>query len=674
MRTSPSRRVASVLSLLAAACCVSATTAAAERRGPDDGQSLKQMSLEDLGRIEVTSVSKDAESVRRTPAAIYVITQDDIRRSGATSLPEVLRLAPGLDVARIDTTHWSVGVRGFGDQFSKSVLVLVDGRSVYTPLFAGVFWASQALPLDEIERIEIIRGPGGTIWGANAVNGVINVVTKAASDTQGARASLTAGSVDRGVGTFRYGGRAGTVDYRLYGAGLRADPQAHSDQQRFDTWRVGQAGGRADWANARSALTITGDLYNVRVGQSVGLGVYDPPAQVVHYEPLETSGGNLLARWRRTFGGASHLQIQAYFDRTRLAGPQIGETRNTFDLDAVHHLTVGSRHAVTWGAGARVSPSTVTRVIDTLDVTPHDQTARIVSVFAQDEIAIAADRLTATVGTKLERYTYTGVEVQPSVRLLWTPGIRHSLWTSLARAVRTPSRLERDLQLTGFLGSDPIPTYVRITGNPDFESEELIGFEAGYRTNLTESLYFDVATFRNAHDRLEAFGTSSVLIESTPPPLRAVLAFPYANGVKGSSYGVEVAPTWRPLPSWQVRGFYSYLRIDASNRPGNMDTTAVATYEGSSPRHQVQVQSMLDLRGRLELDATVRRVDSLPARRVQAYTSADVRLGWHMTDSVQAAVSGTNLLSASHAEFGHDPGPTVRIRRGFAINVVWTSR
>jgi iron complex outermembrane receptor protein len=406
----------------------------------------------------------------------------------------------------------------------------------------------------------------------------------------------------------------------------------------------------------------------------VGLGVYDPPAQVVHYEPLETSGGNLLARWRRTFGGASHLQIQAYFDRTRLAGPQIGETRNTFDLDAVHHLTVGSRHAVTWGAGARVSPSTVTRVIDTLDVTPHDQTARIVSVFAQDEIAIAADRLTATVGTKLERYTYTGVEVQPSVRLLWTPGIRHSLWTSLARAVRTPSRLERDLQLTGFLGSDPIPTYVRITGNPDFESEELIGFEAGYRTNLTESLYFDVATFRNAHDRLEAFGTSSVLIESTPPPLRAVLAFPYANGVKGSSYGVEVAPTWRPLPSWQVRGFYSYLRIDASNRPGNMDTTAVATYEGSSPRHQVQVQSMLDLRGRLELDATVRRVDSLPARRVQAYTSADVRLGWHMTDSVQAAVSGTNLLSASHAEFGHDPGPTVRIRRGFAINVVWTSR
>jgi len=674
MRRFPSRRVACVLSLLAVACSVAALAADAGRRGPDDGQSLKQMSLEDLGRIEVTSVSKDAESVRRTPGAIYVITQDDIRRSGATSLPEVLRQAPGLEVARIDTTHWSVGVRGFGDQFSKAVLVLVDGRSVYTPLFAGVFWAAQALPLDEIDRIEIIRGPGGTIWGANAVNGVINVVTKAANDTQGARAALTAGSVDRGVGTFRYGGRAGAVDYRVYGAGLRADPQAHTDQQRFDTWRVGQAGGRADWANARSAVTITGDLYKVRVGQSVGLGVYDPPAQIVHYEPIETSGGNVLARWRRTLGAASHLQIQAYVDRTRLAGPQIGETRNTFDVDAVHHLTVGSRHAVTWGAGARVSPSTVTRVVDTLDVTPHDQTATIVSAFAQDEIAIAADRLTATIGTKLERYTYTGLEVQPSVRLLWTPTVRHSLWTSVARAVRTPSRLERDLQLTGYLGADPVPTYVRIAGNPEFASEELVGFEAGYRTNVTPSLYVDVATFRNTHDRLEAFGTASVLVESTPPPLRAVLAFPYDNGVQGSSYGVELTPTWKPLPAWQVRGFYSYLRIDVRNRPGNTDTTSVATYEGSSPRHQVQVQSMLDLPGRLELDATIRRVSSLPARQVDAYTSANVRLGWRLTNSVQAAVSGTNLLSASHPEFGHDPGPTVAIRRAFTVNVVWTSK
>jgi iron complex outermembrane receptor protein len=382
----------------------------------------------------------------------------------------------------------------------------------------------------------------------------------------------------------------------------------------------------------------------------------------------------VLALWRRAFSDTSHLQIQTYFDRTTLEGPQIGETRNTFDVDILHRRAIGARHSLTWGAGARVSPSTVTRVVETLDLTPRDHTSRIYSAFAQDEIALVGDQLSATVGTKLEHYTYTGLEVQPSARLLWTPTPRQTIWTSMTRAVRTPSRLERDLQLTGYLGSNPLPTYIRVVGNPEFDSEDLLGYEAGSRTSLTPRVYLDVAAFRNAHDKLEAFGTSSVAVETAPPPTRAVLVFPYANGVKGTSYGVELVPTWKPVDWWQLRGFYSYIRIDARNRADNADTSAVATYEGSSPRHQIHIQSMLDLPGRFELDQTVRWVDELPARGVKAYTSSDIRIGWRATDRFQMSFSGTGLLSSSHAEFGHDPGPIVAIRRAFSVSAVWTSR
>jgi iron complex outermembrane receptor protein len=640
---------------------------------PGDPQSLKQLSLEALGNIEITSVSKIPEELRRTAAAIYVITQDDIRRSGATTIPELLRLAPGLDVARIDNTHWSVGVRGFGDQFSKSVLLLIDGRSVYTPLFAGVWWSVQDTPLEDIERIEIIRGPGGTIWGANAVNGVINIVTKAAGDTQGGLVSASTGNVDRGIGTLRYGGRSRSVDYRFYGKGFSREPQAHTDGQDFDTWRMGQAGGRADWSRDRDTVTVQGDVYDGRVGQSVAVGQYAPPAQIVHYEPLEVSGGNLLARWQRQLGDASHLQLQAYYDRTNLLGPQIGETRDTFDVDFLHQMPLGARQRITWGGGARVSPSATTATVETLTLTPADQTSTILSAFAQDEITLVPEHLVATVGTKFERYTYTGLEVQPSVRLLWTPDERHSFWTSFTHAVRTPSRLEHDLVLTFFAARlNGLPTYVRVLGDPAFASERLRGFEAGYRSTITPSLYVDVAAFRNRHEGLETFGDTTVLVEAAPDPLHAVLAFPYANGADGTSEGVEVMPTWKPAAVWQLRGYYAYLKIDAHNVGTNTDEASVATYEGSSPRHQVQVQSMVDLPGGFEFDQTVRHVGALPARAVPAYTTADVRLGWHRGEQLRLSLTGQNLFDATHLEFGHDPGPAVAIRRAVVATFTWT--
>jgi iron complex outermembrane receptor protein len=663
------RGVVRVVSLLALALGVTHLSAAPAAAADD--QSLKNLSLEELGNIEVTTLSKQPEEIWQTPAAIQVITAEDIRRSGATSLPEILRMAPGLDVARIDSTHWSVGVRGFGDQFSKSVLVLIDGRSVYTPLLAGVFWGLQDTMIEDIDRIEIIRGPGGTIWGANAVNGVINIVTKSASQTTGALASITTGNVDQITATARYGGHAHGLDYRVYAKGFHRGPQDHRDGQSFDTWRMRQAGGRIDWQGYRDDLTVQGDLYNGRIGQSVEIATYMPPAEVKHYEPFDAWGGNVRLFWRRTLSDDSHLQVQTYYDRTHFLAPQLGESRHTFDVDALHEFSVGPRHRISWGGGLRVSPSDAIQTVETLTLSPANRTATIGSAFAQDQVTIVPGRLSATVGAKFEHDTYTGLEAQPSARLIWTPAAHQSFWTSVTRAVRTPSRLERDFALTGFLDPGPPPFYVRILGNPDFESEQVVGYEGGYRTSVARNVYVDVAVFHNTHDNLEALGASSIVPEFTPEPAHALLIFPYANGVAGTSDGFEISPSWRPLDRWELSGYYDDLRLDLHNKPGNTDAGAVATYEGSSPRHQVMLQSRIDVGTAWEFDQTVRHVSALPARAVPAYTAAGLRFGWHRDNRLRVSLVADNLFDAAHDEFGHDPGPVVAIRRSVALTATW---
>jgi len=297
---------------------------------------LGRLSLAELGDVEVTSVTKTPETLRRVPAAIHIITQEDIRRSGATSLPELLRLAPGVDVARIDSDHWSVGVRGFGDQFSKSVLVLIDGRNVYTPLFAGIYWSAQNVLLEDVDRIEVIRGPGGTIWGANAANAVINIITRDARDTRGSLASTGLGTVDRGIIGVRQGGGTPSLAFRVYANGFSREPEGHSDGHAFDAWHLGQAGYRVDWTRSADRLTIQGDIYKARQGQSVAFGSFSPLADITSYDPVDLAGGNLLARWSRTLTSGD-VQVQAYYDHTSLIGPQLGEVRNTIDLDFVHH-------------------------------------------------------------------------------------------------------------------------------------------------------------------------------------------------------------------------------------------------------------------------------------------------------------------------------------------------
>ncbi len=413
---------------------------------PDPLHQLKQLSLEQLMNIEVTSVAKKEQKVGETAAAIFVITQEEIRRSGVTSIPEALRLAPGVTVSRIDGNSWAIGVRGFGSGLSRSVLVLIDGRSVYTPLFAGVYWDVQDTLLEDIDRIEVIRGPGGTIWGANAVNGVINIITKSATETQGLLATAGGGSEEKGFGSLRYGGKIGEdFSYRVHGKGFRRDGQFTPHLSDVDDWQMGQGGFRTDWSlSERDKLTFQGDIYKGYSGLRTQVSSFSAPFSTIVERDTDLSGMNLLGRWNRTLSETSNLALQIYYDRTFRREPTFQEERNTVDFDFQHRFKIAGRQELIWGLGYRFTKGD-TESVPTLVISPRNRADNLFSAFLQDEIVLVEDLLRLTVGSKFEHNDYTGFEFQPSGRLLWTPAARHVLWASFSRAVRTPSRVDRDI-------------------------------------------------------------------------------------------------------------------------------------------------------------------------------------------------------------------------------------
>jgi iron complex outermembrane receptor protein len=417
---------------------------------------LKLMSLEELSSIEVTTPSKEPEPVMKVPAAIYVITGEDIRRSGATNIPDALRLAPGVEVARIDGNKYSVGIRGFGSRLSRSVLVLMDGRTVYNPPFAGTDWEVQDTFIDDIDRIEVIRGPGGTIWGPNAVNGVINVITKAAGDTRGIRASAVGGNEEQGGAAFRYGGgNGGTFNYRFYAQGFNRAPESHPDGRNFDDWRSAQGGFRADWKRSdRDTFTVQGDLYAQRTGERVTTTIVNPPLTRNVEGNADLSGGNILARWDRTNGNDGDIQAQVYYDRTNRDELNYADYRNTYDVDFLQRLRAPARQRISWGVGARLSTVDNPLVITGLRFDPFRRIDWLVSAFLQDEIELVTNRVSLTVGTKLLRTNYTGAQFEPSARLLWTLSQRDAFWASYTHAVRTPSAVEENFFPVFFRGPD----------------------------------------------------------------------------------------------------------------------------------------------------------------------------------------------------------------------------
>lgn len=638
---------------------------------------LKQLSLDQLGDVKVTSVSKEPEEVWNTPAAIYVLTGDDIRRSGATTIPEALRLVPGVDVARIDSDHWSIGVRGFGSGFSKSLLVLIDGRSVYTPLFAGVYWDVQDVPLEDIDRIEVVRGPGGTIWGSNAVNGVINIITKSAAETHGLLVSTGGGNLDEGALVARYGGTAGSnFDYRLYGKAFTRGAEIHPELPHYDEWRQQRGGFRLDWNDkARDSFVVQGDIYRGQDGEITSLGSFSPPAQVTLAGSDDVSGGDLLARWRHEYTGGSDLQVQASYDRTYRNAAQYSETRDTFDVDVLYHERLGRRQDLLWGVGARISPSTFGQKVQTLSFTPASLTYSLYSGFAQDQIQIVPDKLSVFVGTKLEHNNFSGFDAQPSARVLWTPTARQTLWGAVTRAVRTPSSLDTDIQLLDFVGTVkgvPNPIYFGLSGDHSFKPEKLLGYETGYRALLTPSVYFDVSGFYNRYRDLEGYTAATLSVEPSPITYD-LLGVSFANAIKGTTGGFELAPDWRPTAWLELKPSYSYLHVYTQDQAGSSDTSNVKVYNGSSPTNQIVFESRSNLPDHFESDFTYRYVGGLPAQGVSAYSTGDARFGWHSGD-LDLSIVGQNLFQPTHGEFGNTPGPVVQIRRTVFGKITWSSK
>lgn len=584
-------------------------------------ESLKQLSLDELLDIEVTSVSKRAEKLTEVASAIQVVTGADIHRSAATSLPEALRLAPNLQVAQLNSYSWVVGARGFNGDFANKMLVMIDGRSVYTPLFAGVLWDVQNTLLEDVDRIEVVSGPGGSLWGANAVNGVINVLTKDARDTQGSYVSAAAGDALQGAAAARYGGRIGEhLYFRVYGQYFdRDNTYLPNGQDAADAWRMAQGGFRLDYHPSDTrTLTVQGDLYG---------GTEDsiPESSV--------RGENLLARFTRDLSADSSLSVQVYYDHTwrRDVPSTLTDDLTTFDFDLQHGFLLGSRHHILWGLEGRWMQDDVSTSTALVGILPPHRRMDLYSGFLQDEITLQPDRWKLTIGTKLEHNDFTGYEVQPTIRLAWTPGENRTLWAAISRAVRTPSRFDTDYHLP----KDP-PFF--INGGPEFTSEQVTAYELGYRVKPRANLSLSLAGFINDYRDLYNVQT---------------MAFPLTieNGNEGRSWGVELSGTWQPTSWWRVRGGYNHFEKDLHPKPGHAATDAVLASLGHDPADQVSLQSMMELRPGLQLDLTARYVSALPESQVPAYCAFDVRLAWTVRQW-EFVIAGQNLGDSRHPEFG----------------------
>jgi iron complex outermembrane receptor protein len=678
----------------ALACAIAlvclALPASAEPQPGTPQSDLKQMSLEQLSRLEVTTPSKEPEAAFRTPAAIYVITAEDIRRSGVTTIPEALRLAPGVEVARIDGDKWSIGIRGFGSRLARSVLVLIDGRTVYTTLLAGTYWEVQDTVIDDIDRIEVIRGPGGTIWGPNAVDGVINIITKKVKDTQGLLVSGATGNFDRGTATLRYGGTSGkNLAYRFYGKGFSRGPEYHWDGRNFDDWYGGQAGFRADWQrDQNNSFTFQGDIYDDRDGESVVATSYTPPYQQVLDDYARLSGGNILARWDRNQGEGRNFEAQFYYDRTNRREPNFADLRDTFDLDFTQHWRLFDRNNITWGVGARFSHGHDLEVVSGLTFQPSQRTDRLLSGFIQDELTIVPERLSLTFGTKLLNTNFTAFAPEPSARLLWTPTKTTSVWAAATHAVRTPADAERDFFLSGYIGSlpDGTPVFARFNANRNFRPEQMNGYELGVRHMFGQQFAVDVASFYNHYHNLFSEDiTGPIAPEDSPGTPHLLLPAEFGNGLMGNTKGIEVSPEWRPRDNWRLRGSYSYLHMSIERSPNSLDIGTAPGIMGSSPEQQLFAQSSWDVSRAFQFDVDIRYVSSLPGQAVnpqwfvQSYTTADARLGFRLTSQLDLSLVGRNLLQPHHPEFGTDPAADgvnialVGIKRSAYLKLTWTS-
>jgi len=617
---------------------------------------LTQKSLEDLMSIEVTSVSKKEQKTSQAAAAIFVISREDIGRSGALSIPDLLRMVPGLDVAQIDAGKWAISARGFNGQYSNKLLVLVDGRSVYTPIFGGVFWDSQNVALATIERIEVIRGPGAAIWGSNAVNGVINIITRSSGDTQGTYIAGGAGNGSIGPETIGYGGKVAHLGaYRVFAEGFEANALptwAGLDGQ--DDWQLVHGGFRTDTSlSAKNSLTTEGEIYQGNAGELafIPLSLMPPESATVALRD-RYSGWNGLARWNRTLSTGSQTSLQVYFDRTTRGDLSYGGGENTFDIDFQHNFAWRARQDIVWGIGYRVTADDIDPELR-ISATPQNRTTQLFSGFVQDEIAIRPDRVNLSLGTRTEHNDYTGFDFQPSVRLVWTPDSKKQFWAAASRADRTPPRSDTNFRvnLDALPGPGNIPILVSLFGNPNQKNEQLTAFEIGHRAAPTSRFSMDLSIFYNRYRDLVSVEPGAERVETNPAPVHLLIPTYFGNGLYGESQGIEAFANWKVTGFWTLSPGYSFFSLHLHKFAGSQDSGSVPETEGGSPDHQAQLRSSLDLPWKLQWNASAYFVNRLPAQSIPSYTRLDTGFTWRAQERVSLSVVGQNLLKDLHPEF-----------------------
>jgi len=613
---------------------------AAQDAPPQQPRELTELSLEELLDVPITSVSKKPQRLSSTAAAVTVITAEDIRRSGATTVPELLRGVPGVHVARTNTSKVAVGIRGFNDRYSNKLLVLMDGRTLYNPLFSGVSWEHHDLPLEDIDRIEVIRGPGSGIWGTNAVNGVINIIMKPADDTPGISAASGGGTSERFFASVRGGARA----YARY-FDRRGD-------EGFDDWSGARGGFRTDFNLSRDdAVWISGDYFDGRAGAHATSALPTAPYRESVEDAERHSGGNITVNWEHTFGADSHLTATLAYDRLQRESRNFGERRDTVEIEVRHHMRLFGAHDVVAGIGYRLTHDRIDSSF-AVSLDPERETDVVFSVLLQDEIAIVRDRLSVTLCAKVEHNDYSGAEFLPSARAAWMPSTEQTFWLAASRAIRSPSRFESDARINVAVIPGAMQRWISIFGDEDIRAEELWAFEAGWRLRPADNLSLDVALFYNLYDDLQTTEPGKPYAETAPAPTHLVIPQRFDNLMKGRTWGAELSFVWRPFPWATVRGAYSLLRMAFDLDSESRDTTA-EDRERSAPTHMAYLRLSLDLPHDFQLDLTGRYVDSLPALDVGSYVEADMRLSWRPHRSVELFIVGQNLVGRRHTEF-HD--------------------
>lgn len=654
--------------LLVIAVLTNLTGMAAAQGNSATSNQLLGLSLEELMDIKVTTVSRRPQKLSEVASAVFVITQDDIRRSGVTNIPDALRMAPGVQVDRLGTDKWAVSIRGFTGRFANKLQVLIDGRSVYNPIFSGTLWEQQDTLMEDIERIEVIRGPAATVWGINAVNGVINIITKKAADTQGTVLTAGGGSFEQGFVSARYGGKLNEdTPFRVYAKGsARHHTDAPSGASNRDQWQSGRGGFRIDHHRGNDQFTLQGDIFANAIGDTYDKSVISLQSSPTNNVRGQNEGGNIRFRWDRTLSEQSSILLQTYYDRVRYQmSPLFSFDTESFDVDAQHRFSLWDRHDITWGGNYRLYHS---KVFDNgfIKLTPQDRTNHVYSGFIRDDITLIPNRLYFNLGTRLDHNDFTGLEIQPSARPAWTPDTENTLWLSVSRAVRTPARAENDatldfLQFGNAPGLPPLPFPLKTVfqGSHSFQSEKLLASEAGYRHRLSPQASVDISGFVNDYSELRDFSLGRFTL-STGLPRQIITSVLTDNSAAALTYGFELSGDWKPTQNWRLQGNYSFIDMRISSNPLTKDfDPSVSGADKVTPQHRISLRSNYDLSDKLDINLWLRYISNIAYYNLPGYVTADAKVSYRPAKNIELYVVGQNLFSRNHQELAPDFIPSI---------------